>query len=67
MSLQFETPSISTKMAVSKLSVHEINKLSDELACLYNNEKFSDGILVVEDFEIPIHKMILALRSPYFE
>jgi hypothetical protein len=44
------------------------NAMSTQYEKLFNNEKFSDFILVTsDDKEIPVHKNILSIRLPVFE
>jgi hypothetical protein len=45
-----------------------ICELSSQYETLYNNDKYSDFTLVTsENEEIPVHKNILASRSPVFQ
>lgn len=42
------------------------NALTDNLKDIWKTKKFSDAVLVVKGGEIPVHKTILAARSPAF-
>ncbi|KAJ3646551.1 hypothetical protein Zmor_024135 [Zophobas morio] len=42
-------------------------KLSRDISLLYLNERYSDVTLIVNDERLYAHKMILAVRSEYFE
>jgi speckle-type POZ protein len=45
-----------------------VNAMSTQYEKLFNNEKFSDFVLITSDEkQIPVHKNILSIRSPVFE
>ncbi|KAJ3647109.1 hypothetical protein Zmor_024646 [Zophobas morio] len=49
------------------VTVTDTTKLLGDVASLYQNQKFSDIILLVDDQKLYAHKVILAVRSKYFE
>ncbi|KAJ3647096.1 hypothetical protein Zmor_024638 [Zophobas morio] len=49
------------------VTITDTTKLLGDVASLYLNQKFSDITLLVDDQKLYAHKVILAVRSEYFE
>ncbi|XP_063903914.1 BTB/POZ domain-containing protein 9-like [Zophobas morio] len=49
------------------VTITDTTKLLGDVASLYQNQKFSDITLLVDDKKLYAHKVILAVRSKYFE
>ncbi|XP_063903917.1 BTB/POZ domain-containing protein 9-like [Zophobas morio] len=49
------------------VTITDTTKLLGDVASLYLNQKFSDIALLVDDQKLYAHKVILAVRSEYFE
>ncbi|KAJ3647100.1 hypothetical protein Zmor_024641 [Zophobas morio] len=49
------------------VTITDTTKLLRDVASLYLNQKFSDVTLLVDDQKLYAHKVILAVRSGYFE
>ncbi|XP_063903916.1 BTB/POZ domain-containing protein 9-like [Zophobas morio] len=49
------------------VTITDTTKLLEDVASLYLSQKFSDITLLVDDQKLYAHKVILAMRSEYFE